>query len=264
METRLGSDESLTVVVVGEDPEKTVRDTDLSDRASVTVSTIRWEGPETALDPAAEADLVVVTGEAGLLSLVHTGVETPILPVDAAKSIESVPAAALGQAIEAIVTGEYSIRSIPGIDVRVDGDRYRALMDVMAVTSEAAKISEYQIARIDEERPIVLDQIRADGVVAAAPAGTPGYATAAGGPVLDPSLRAMEVVPVGPFRIEHTHWVLELPISIRVVREEVPVSLQVDDRQVRTLEAGTAVEISWGPPIDIVTTPASRDGFGSR
>lgn len=262
MDRTLGSDGTLSVVVFGDDAASTVRDADLGDRGDVSVATAEAAAVESALDTIAEGDLVVASGEAALLSLARNGVEQPILPVAGGKGVPSVQADVLGEALDDVRAGAHSMESLPGIAVRANGDRYRGVMDVMAVTSEAAKISEYQIATLDDGDEIVLDRIRADGVVAAAPAGTPGYGTAAGGPVLDPALDAMAVIPVGPFRIEHTHWVLELPISITVVREEVPVSLQVDDREVGTLDAGTAVEISWGTPMDIVVTSVSGSGLG--
>ena len=260
MDRTLGSEGTLSVVVFGDDAAA-VRDADLGDRAEVAVEAVEGARVEPALDRLSEADLVVPSGEEAFLSLARREVEKPILPVDGGQGIASVRAGALGTAIDEVQAGAYSIRALPGIAVRADGDRYRGVMDVMAVTAEAAKISEYQIASLDDGDEVVLDRIRADGVVAAAPAGTPGYGTAAGGPVLDPALDAMAVIPVGPFRIEHTHWVLELPISLTVVREEVPVSLQVDDREVGTLEAGTAVEIAWGTPMDIVVTSVSGGGL---
>lgn len=264
MDPTMRSDGTLSVVVVGEDSRSMVREADLSGRAEVTVSTIADRNVEGALESITAADLVVGIGESAIHSLVRSGMEKPVLPVGSGGGLESVEPAALGEAIDDVLAGAHSIRTIPGLAVRAAADRYRGLMDVMAVTADAAKISEYQIASLDGEEEVVLDRVRADGVVAAAPAGTPGYGTAAGGPVLDPSLQAMTVVPVGPFRIENTHWVLELPLRIRVVREEVPVSLQVDDQEVGTLDAGTGVEISWGTPIEFVVTSVSGSGLGPR
>lgn len=249
--------ESLSLLVVGDDLDSSRVTGEIADGHDAVSEVIEAEPGADAVRASADAAVVVTIGESALFSVVEGAISTPILPVDGGRGIESIRRTTLPEAIAAIADGNGTLRSVPTMALRTDGDQYRALMDAMAVTSEAAKISEYEVARRRDGEDEVLDRIRADGIVAAAPAGTPGYGTAAGGPVLDPDLEAVTVVPVGPFRIEQPHWVLELPITIRVVREEVPVSLLVDDQEVGSMAAGTEVELTWGPAIDIVRTPVS-------
>lgn len=252
------ADDPLTVVLVGPESQAALEEGGLVEGDEGRIGVVQAGSVEEAGDEVGTADLVAPVGEAAFLSLVRAAYGTPILPVDAGRGIRSVPKAELEEALSVVAEGQETVHSVPTLDVRSDGDRFRAVMDVMAVTSEAAKISEYEVARLRDGEELILDRIRADGMVAAAPAGTPGYGTAAGGPILDPDMEAVTVVPVGPFRIEQPHWVLELPISIRVAREEVPVSLLVDDREVGSMEAGTAVELDWGDPVAIVQTSESR------
>lgn len=251
----------LTAVLVGPESQTAVENAGLSEGDEDRIRVVQTVSVEAADDELGAADILVPIGEAALLSLVRAAHGTPILPIDAGRGIQSVPREELENALSRVAEGQEQVHSVSTLDVRSDGERFRALMDVMAVTSEAAKISEYEVARQRDGEELVLDRIRADGMVAAAPAGTPGYVTAAGGPILDPDMDAVTVVPVGPFRIEQPHWVLELPISIQVVREEVPVSLLVDDREVGSMGAGTAVELRWGDPVEIVQTPESRSSL---
>ena len=261
MDRSLGSDGSLRVLMVAEQAAEG------SDPGSWGAQSI--DGMQVGIDSLSggevderleETDLLVAVGEAALLAAVRARVELPILPVSGPDGVESVSGAEVEKALDGVLDGNYTIDPVPSLSVRADGAGYRGLMDVMAVTSEAAKISEYQVSRVVDGDEQVLDRIRADGMLAAAPAGTPGYGTAAGGPILGPDLRAVSVVPVGPFRIEQPHWVLKLPIRIRVVREEVPVALLVDDQEVGSMAAGAAVTVDWGSPVRILRTPQSRSG----
>ncbi|MFB6125653.1 MAG: hypothetical protein ABEJ59_06825 [Halanaeroarchaeum sp.] len=214
----------------------------------------------TAIDPADAAgrDLVVAVGEHALCSLASEAPTVPVLPVGIDGPIPAVDGAEVAAAVAAFRADETTTVEHPLLSVDVDGAAPRyALMDAMAVTTEPAKISEFAVAtERDGERRLV-DRVRADGVVVATPAGTPGYAAAAGGPVLDPGLSAVAVVPVGPFRVEHTHWVLELPATVTVAREESPVSLLVDDEEVGSIPAHEALRLTWGPTMSLVATDGS-------
>lgn len=201
----------------------------------------------TPLDP--DTDFALPVGETALLSLVRAAPDCPIVPVDVEAGVPSVPTESLGAAIAALEAGAFETESIPTIAVSLGDSTYRGLMDVMVVTAEPARISEFRTRK--SESDTVVDQVRADGIVAAGPAGTPGYSTAAGGPVLDPSLAGLAVIPVGPFRTERPQWVLVPPIEVEVVREEVPVSLVVDDEPVERVPAGEPVGLDWGTPIEI-------------
>ena len=251
------ADEPLSATTLATDLESAL-DSDLG----VEIEAVDGTYGESRTVPIVEADLIVAVGEQSLLTLVRDEVVSPILPVAIEQGVESVAHADLESAIRSFVAEDHSTKSIPTIHVQADGDEFRALMDVMAVTADAAKISEYRLLGRDRGEEVAIDTVRADGIVASAPAGTPGYGTAAGGPILDPDLQAVNVIPVGPFRVEQPHWVLELPISIEVARGEVPVTLLVDDRDEGRIQAGTTVELTWGDPVDIVRTPVSASSLG--
>ncbi|MFW6384832.1 MAG: ATP-NAD kinase [Halodesulfurarchaeum sp.] len=241
----------VTIGVVGEDVESVY---DAIQEAGASARTALSE-------PIDDADCHVAVGESALLALVRAGVETPVLPIGAGSGVGSVPMGETESAVDAILDGRERVVSVPTLTVRRVNRTYRALMDVMVVSTETAKISEYEIRLVADDRPYEVaddvDTVRADGIVASTPIGTPGYGTAAGGPVMDPGLSGLSVVPVGQFRTDQTDWILRPPLSIRVLREEIPVSLLVDDRAVGTVPRGTTVELSWGPDLRLLRTPVS-------
>lgn len=242
----------MTIGVVGEDVESVydaIREAGASARTSLS-------------DPVDDVDYHVAVGESALLSLVRGEVETPVLPIGVGSGVGSVPMEETESAIETLVTGRENVVSVPTLSVSRADRTYRALMDVMVVSTETAKISEYEIRLVDEDRPYevaeIVDTVRADGIVASTPIGTPGYGTAAGGPILDPELSGLSVVPVGQFRTERTDWVLRPPLSVSVLREKIPVSLLVDDREVGTVPRGTTVKLDRGRTLQLLRTPVSR------
>ncbi|SNZ02535.1 NAD+ kinase [Natronoarchaeum philippinense] len=201
-------------------------------------------------------DAIVARGEAAVLKLAREAVDAPILPVDAGRGVHSIPASALDAAIEAAIDGDYAPRERTVLAVAVDGERVRrAVLDVMLVTSEPAKISEYAIRSGDDR----IARFRADGVTLATPAGSAGYAASAGGPVLAPGT-GLAAVPVAPFATAHDHWVVDPAdgVELTVERDEGPVELLVDDRRVRAVSPKTPVSVTVDGSLSVLVGPHSR------
>ncbi|MFC6763872.1 NAD(+)/NADH kinase, partial [Natrinema soli] len=148
----------------------------------------------------AEPSVLVTVDEAALSAVARAGVETPVLPVGPVTGMESVDRNHLPDAVGATLEGRAVQRSRPvfgvslgsrsrpetELDTESETDRTesgtdrndieggeRALFDVTLVTDEPARISEYGVRSRDES----VATFRADGVVAATPAGSHGYAS---------------------------------------------------------------------------------------
>lgn len=226
----------MTVGVVGDPP--------VADRVRAAVRSHGVEcvngsaGDVVAADPEA----VVAVGESALLALVREGVSAPVLPVAAGPGYGSVAGSDAKAATDALVAGEYDVESRTVLGVAVDGERVgRALADVMLVTTEPARISEYAV-RSSGER---VARFRADGVVVSTPTGSHGYGRSAGGPLLEPGSGVVGVVAVAPFAVNADHWVLSSddPVELAVERDEGEVSLLLDDRTNRSVPPGARVEV---------------------
>jgi NAD+ kinase len=106
-------------------------------------------------------------------------------------------------------------------------------------------------------------RFRADGVAVAAPAGTPGYARTAGGPVIPPELSVVSVVPVAPFATDLNHWVVPAQdITITVERDEATVDVLADDRTVGIADVGHPVSITTDGEVEMVRVPEGVSPFG--
>ncbi len=207
-----------------------------------------------------EPSVLVAVGEPALLAAVRAEATVPVLPVDAGRGVRSVPSTRLAAAVRTVLDGESHRRRRPVLGVTVDGDdRYRALFDVTLVTDEPARISEFGVRSRDRR----VAQFRADGVVVATPAGSHGYADAAGGPLLSPAVDGVAVVPISPFVTQTRRWVLpDDDLRLSVEREEGPVALCIDDDAVATITPDSTVAIATEGSLSTLVVPDGRDDSG--
>ena len=210
----------------------------------------------------ADVDVLVAVGEEPLLALAarESVPDVPVLPVNAGVGVRSVPLAAIDEAIEALLDGAGTSHERPIVGATEDGiTRARALCDLMLVTAEPARISEYSVRSGDDN----VARFRADGVVVATPAGTHGYARSVGAPVVASGTDVVSVVPIAPFATDADHWVLPTDaVTLTVERDEVPVELLADDRRGNTVSPGTPISITTVDTLAIRTVPQSTAPFG--
>ena len=217
------------------------------------------DGPHGVLD--ASVDAVVALGESAVLTLARQRPPVPMLPVDAGTGVRSVPRARLGDAATRFRAGDWATERHPLVTVD-GGTRDRlAFMDAMLTTAEPAHISEFTV-RAGVER---VARFRADGIVAATPAGTGGYAHAAGAPVIPPGPSVLALVPVAPFATTLDHWVVPADsVTITVEREDATVEVLADDRTVGHAGVDTPVELAADGGVDLIRVAEGQSPFDRR
>jgi NAD+ kinase len=204
---------------------------------------------------------VVAVCEGALVDLVVAGIEAPVLPVSVDGSVQPVPEWAVEPAVASVLAGEVDVVDYPLLAAeganRTDGP-VRALFDLALVTAEPARISEYTVSSSGER----VARFRADGVVVATAAGSTGYARAAGGPVLAPGPDVVAVLPVSPFATDADHWVLPADrVGLVVERDETPVRLVADGRDVGAVEPGDHLRVSARGTLSVAVVDASVGFF---
>lgn len=219
-------------------------------------------GATPSVGPAGEVsggDCVVAVGEAALLSVARETPAGPVLPVDAGRGVRSVPRDAVARAVAAVLAGDADRETHPVYAVSVgETTRAHVLFDAMLVTAAPAEISEYTVHAGGER----VARFRADGVVVATPAGSPGYAHRAGGPVVPPETSVVAVAPVAPFATDADHWVVP-PADLRltVERDAAAVDLVADDRVVGDTPPGAPVGLTQAATVPLAVVDASRSPF---
>lgn len=209
-------------------------------------------------DPAASlagVDLVVADGEDAVVDLVRTGVDVPVLPVDAGAGVRSVAAGDAAAAIERTLddASEVATERHPVVAPAGATDDVRALFDVALMAAEPARISEFSVHAGGDQ----ISRFRADGVVASTPAGSVGYNRAAEGPIVAAGTGVLSVVPIAPFATHADRWVLPIDeVTLSVERDETPVELLVDGRIERTVTAGDPISLGTAGSLELVVDPA--------
>lgn len=84
-----------------------------------------------------------------------------------------------------------------------------------------------------------IDRLRCDGIVIATQIGSTGYAFSAGGPVVDPYLECMIIVPIAPFRFGWKPYVVDMSRKIEI---SVKDAVLIADGQ-RSIDVTGDVEI---------------------
>ncbi|ELY61071.1 NAD(+)/NADH kinase [Natronolimnohabitans innermongolicus] len=226
---------------------------------------------------AADPSLLVAGGEPALSALARAGPDAPVLPVGDVDGIETVRADRAPAALESLLAIEgrsdcnFVRHPILGLEIERGGgsdagdsnpergdsdDAYRALFDVTLVTDQPARISEFAVASRGEP----VETVRADGIVAATPAGSHGYASAISGPQLSTAVDAVVVAPIAPFVTNASRWVLpDESLSLSVERDECEIAVVADDRLLETVGLGSRVSLDVDGTLSTVVPSASDD-----
>lgn len=129
------------------------------------------------------------------------------------------------EAIEEVLYGFSYIEKMR-VDVFLNGEMLdTATNEVAVMSAKPAKIIQFEV-HINDCR---LDEIRADGVVFATPTGSTAYAMSAGGPIVNPRVNAIVVVPVAPFKLSSRPWVVpsdsEITIKLSDHKKEAVIAI---------------------------------------
>jgi NAD+ kinase len=147
-----------------------------------------------------DTDAIMCLGGDGTLLRVLRESNIPVIGVNVGSLgfLMEVPPDKLDKAIKRLIDGKYTIENRARIKTVLNGEILPdSTNEVVLVTSTPSKIQSFELY-ID----MVLHQkIRADGIIISTPTGSTGYAMSAGGSILDPQLRALQIVPLAPFMI---------------------------------------------------------------
>ena len=240
---REGEDGRPSVGVVAPDRE-----------ADGVVNAVTEAGGNALTGPTAvEADVVVAVGDRALATLAATGTSVPVLTVEtgfdrSADGIETT--------IERVLAGQYDVRPRPTFAVETPAADGHAVFDVVLTSAEPATIAGFSVSAATEGIDSLdhIARFRADGVAVATPAGSGGYARAAGGPVVAQGTDAAAVVPVAPFSTDPDHWVVPLLAISVTVERDVDVTVTADERSLGTVPPGAEVTLVRDDALQIVAS----------
>ena len=161
-----------------------------------------------------EADLAIVLGGDGTMlsaarSLVRYGVPLAGINQGRVGFMTDIALCDMRTSVDAILDGRHSIEQRSLLDAEIRrGDavllRTLALNEAVVGKGSQGRLIEFEL-RIDGE---YVYRLRADGVIVATPTGSTAYSLSAQGPILQPTVPALALVPLNP------HVLSARPVSV--------------------------------------------------
>jgi NAD+ kinase len=161
----------------------------------VEVDTLALGSDEDGGDPAACDLIVAIGGDGTALSAIRRAARCgrPVLGVACGSlgALTSVAADDVRQALERFHAGEWHPRDVPALRVATEAGTLEAFNDIALVREGGGQLR--LTARVDGA---LFVRLAGDGCIVSTSVGSSAYTLAAGGPLLDPSLRAFVLTPL--------------------------------------------------------------------
>ena len=192
-----------------------------------------------------KSDIVVTVGGDGTILRALEDIEKPIFAINSGAmgflcEVESKYAI---DGLKKVIDKKYNIEERSKLKVMVDGKRLPdAANEVTVQTARIAKIMYLQIFVEDE----LLETFGADGVIIATPTGSTSYSLSAGGPILDPSVKAMVIAPIAPFKLSARPWVVPLDkkIGIKLLHKSKKSHIVIDGESPKAITKDSEILIT--------------------
>lgn len=148
--------------------------------------------------------------------------------------------------LKKLVKGDYSIESRIILDVNVnrmnnERESYTAVNDAVVSRGSLSRIIDLQVA-IDGA---YVSSYRADGLLVSTPTGSTAYALSAGGPVIAPNLKCIELVPICPHSLS-ARCVILSGESVLTIKAASP-----DSKSFLTIDGQISVELNENDTVEV-------------
>ena len=162
-----------------------------------------------------KSDIVITIGGDGTILRALTEIEKPIFAINSGGMgfLSEVESRYAMNGLQKVIDGSYNVEERAKLKVLLDKKRLPdATNEATLQTNKIAKIMYFQISVENE----LLDTLGADGVIISTPTGSTSYSLSVGGPIMDPSVNAMIVAPLAPFRLSARPWIVPLDKTIKI------------------------------------------------
>ena len=205
--------------------------------------------PSDAGAPDRAPDLAVVLGGDGTMLRALTrflGTDVPVLGVNFGRVgfLTTIPGEQLEAGLERVFAGEYRVKSLPTLDVSLDGETRTAVNDAVVTSGIPGRMIELSYSIGGED----LGAQPCDGLVCATPPGSTAYNLSNGGPVLVWGLQAMVITFAAPHSLHARPLVVgpDTDLVVRNASPDVPAIVLVDGHRGQELAAGASVSMRLG------------------
>ena len=212
-----------------------------------------------------EADLIIAVGGDGtmLYAASLTGPQdVPLLGINRGRLgfLTDISPNEMLESLDRILAGEYSIESRLRLEAVLEtsgGDRRtaNALNDVVLQRRDTGRMLDFE-TRIAGR---YVNTHRGDGLIVATPTGSTAYALSCGGPIIEPQLDAIVMVPICPHTLSDRPVVIPSDHPVEVVlleRDDTNAEITVDGHSLGELNPGDRLTIAGsGARVSLIHPP---------
>lgn len=220
---------------------------------------------------AGDADLLIAIGGDG--TMLYAGrlareYNTPILGINRGRLgfLADITPDDMIATVDHVLAGEYSTDTrllLEAALTRADGttEFAYALNDVVLQRRDTGRMVDFE-TRIDD---VYINTHSGDGLIIATPTGSTAYALSCGGPILEPQLNAVVVVPICPHTLTDRPIVLsaEQQIEVRLLeRDDTKAEITIDGFPTGAILPGDKLAISAANSRVTLVHPPGYDFYG--
>ena len=247
-------------------------DARVAEPMSVLVGHLTEAGIEVlAEEQVAQADLVIAVGGDG--TMLYAGSLTrqndiPLLGINRGRLgfLADVTTDDMLSSVDHILEGDYTIESRLMLNAelqRANGDIVTAIAfnDVVLQRSETGRMVDFETSVGGQ----FVNTHSGDGLIVATPTGSTAYALSCGGPIVEPHLDAMVVVPICPHTLTDRPLVIasSQPIMIRLLnREQTAAAVAIDGHSIGPILPDDMLTISVAESRIRLIHPPGYDFYG--
>ncbi len=203
---------------------------------------------------ASQSELVIVLGGDGTMLSAARLVETrctPILGVNMGGLgfLTEVTVENLYDSLEKVFTQQFFLDNRLRLQARISHHDSReeqgtALNDIVISKGAIGRMIKTHI-QVDKQFVTLL---RGDGVIVSSPTGSTAYSMSSGGPILDPSLKALLLTPISPHTLTHRPLLVPSDVSLEIaLTNGVEVRAIFDGQIGFVMNQGDSILISASP-----------------
>jgi NAD+ kinase len=209
-------------------------------------------------------ELAVVLGGDGTMLRALTrflGTGVPVIGANFGRVgfLTAIPGAELETGIARVFAGQYTVVSLPTLEIELDGTRHAAVNDAVIVSGAPGRIVEISYSLDGED----LGTQPCDGLLVATPPGSTAYNLSNGGPVLVWGLEAAVLTFVAPHSLHARPLVVGPDFELEVVNRtfDVDAVVLVDGHSVGSLGTGAGVKLRFGTSRTLLATLPEQTFF---
>jgi len=209
--------------------------------------------------------IVSVGGDGTILRTIHKMVDpAPILGINMGTLgflVDVEPKDSIETLVRLLSGFEVDVRS--RLKLLINGASLpSATNEIAFLTASPAKMIEFEIM-VDGS---LMEDFRADGVIIATSTGSTAYAMSAGGPIVDPRVDAIVLVPMAPFKLSSRPWVIpgDSEIEIRLKLPEKEALVVVDGQTSTVISSKDSVVVSKAKTPARFVKVTAKDGFYAK